>query len=50
MQVIGKVKKGPEARVLSMEGKKRKELKPLSRDEILKIFELSRILASGRVR
>ena len=38
VQVIGRVKKG-KARVLVMEGKRRKELKPLSRDEILKIFE-----------
>ena len=37
-QVIGTVKKGP-ARVLITEGKRRKELKPLPRDEILKIFE-----------
>jgi hydrogenase maturation factor len=36
-QVIGKVKKGP-ARVLSRDQKGRKELKPLSQDEILKIF------------
>jgi hydrogenase maturation factor len=35
--VIGKVKKGP-ARVLRIDQKGRKELKPLSRDEILKIF------------
>jgi len=39
MQVIGKVKNGPTARVLTGEGKRRKELKPLSRDEILKVFE-----------
>ncbi len=38
LQVIGTVKKGP-AKVLVTEGKKRKELEPLSRDEILKIFE-----------
>jgi len=38
VQVIGRVKRGP-ARVLTMEGKRRKELKPLPRDEILKIFE-----------
>ncbi len=37
IQVIGKVKRGP-ARVLTMDGKRRKELKPLSRDEILKIL------------
>jgi hydrogenase expression/formation protein HypE len=37
-QVIGKVKKGP-ARVLKIDGKRRKELKPFSRDEILKIYE-----------
>lgn len=36
-QVIGKVKKGP-ARVFRIDGKGRKELKPLPRDEILKIF------------
>jgi len=35
VQVIGKVKKGP-ARVLTMNGK---EIKPFSRDEILKIYE-----------
>jgi len=38
LQVIGTVKKGP-ARVLMSEGKERKELKALTRDEILKIFE-----------
>ncbi len=37
LRVIGRVKRGP-ARVLAVEGKKRKELKPVSRDEILKIF------------
>jgi len=37
-QVIGKVKKGP-ARVWRSDGKRRKELIPLSRDEILKIYE-----------
>ena len=37
-QAIGKVKKGP-GRVLSIVGKRRKELKPLPRDEILKIYE-----------
>jgi len=36
-QVIGKVKKGP-ARVLKSDQKGRKELKPLPRDEILKIY------------
>ena len=36
-QVIGKIKKGP-ARVLRIDQKGRKELKPLPRDEILKIF------------
>jgi hydrogenase expression/formation protein HypE len=36
-QVIGKVKKGP-ARVLRIDQKRRKELKPLPCDEILKIF------------
>jgi hydrogenase maturation factor len=35
IQVIGKVKQGP-SRVLTVEGK---EIKPLSRDEILKIYE-----------
>ncbi len=35
--VIGRVKKGP-ARVLKMNQKGRKELKPLPRDEILKIY------------
>lgn len=38
LQVIGKVNKGP-ARVLKMDGKRKKELKPLPRDEILKIYE-----------
>ena len=38
VQVIGRVKRGP-PRVLTLGGKRRKELKPLSRDEILKIFE-----------
>lgn len=37
LQVIGRVKRGP-ARALAFEGKKRKELKPLARDEILKIY------------
>jgi hydrogenase expression/formation protein HypE len=37
-QVIGKVKKGP-ARVLRIDQKGRKELKPLPRDEILKIYD-----------
>jgi len=37
LQVIGKVKKGP-ARVFKINGKGRKELKPLPRDEILKIY------------
>jgi hydrogenase maturation factor len=37
IQVIGKVKKGP-AKVFRMDGKRRKELKPLPRDEILKIY------------
>jgi hydrogenase maturation factor len=36
-QVVGKVKKGP-ARVVRMDQKGRKELKPFSRDEILKIY------------
>jgi hydrogenase expression/formation protein HypE len=38
-QVIGKVKKGPTPRVLTGEGKRKKELHLVSRDEILKIFE-----------
>ena len=37
LSIIGKVKKGP-ARVLKIDQKGRKELKPLSRDEILKIY------------
>lgn len=37
IRVIGKVKRGP-IRALSVEGKKKKELKPVSRDEILKIY------------
>jgi hydrogenase expression/formation protein HypE len=37
-QVIGKIKKGP-AKVFRIDGKGRKELKPLPRDEILKIYE-----------
>jgi hydrogenase expression/formation protein HypE len=37
IQVIGKVKKGP-AKVFRIDGKGRKELKPLPRDEILKIY------------
>jgi len=41
-QVIGKVKKGP-ARVLRSEGKRHKELKPFSRDEILKIYSPGRV-------
>ena len=38
LQVIGKVKKGP-ASVFKIDRKGRKELKPFSRDEILKIYE-----------
>jgi hydrogenase expression/formation protein HypE len=38
IQVIGKVKKGP-ARVLRVDQRGRKELKPLPRDEILKIYD-----------
>jgi hydrogenase maturation factor len=38
LQVIGKVKKGP-ARVLRIDQKGPKELKPLPRDEILKIYD-----------
>jgi hydrogenase maturation factor len=37
LNIIGNVKKGP-ARVLRIDGKKRKELTPFPRDEILKIF------------
>lgn len=37
IRVIGRVKRGP-ARAMAFEGKKRKELKPLARDEILKIY------------
>jgi hydrogenase maturation factor len=37
-QLIGKVKKGP-GRVLSTDGKRRKVLKPLPSDEILKIYD-----------
>ena len=37
LNIIGNVKKGP-ARVLRIDGKKRKELKPFSQDEILKIY------------
>jgi hydrogenase maturation factor len=42
IQAIGQVKKG-RARVLAMEGKKCKELKPLPRDEILKIYSMGRM-------
>jgi len=38
LNIIGKVKKGP-ARVLKSDQKGRKELKPLSQDEIPKIYE-----------
>ncbi len=38
IRVIGSVKRGP-ARVLEVEGKRKKQLKPLLRDEILKIYE-----------
>ena len=38
LQVIGKVKRGP-PRVITIDGKKWKELKPLPRDEILKIYD-----------
>ncbi len=38
LSIIGKVKKGP-ARVLKIDQKGRKELKPFPRDEILKIYE-----------
>jgi hypothetical protein len=36
IRVIGRVKRGP-ARAFAVEGKKKKELKPFPRDEILKI-------------
>jgi hydrogenase expression/formation protein HypE len=42
LSIIGKVKKGP-ARVLKIDPKGRKELNPLSRDEILKIYENTKI-------
>ncbi len=38
VSVIGRVKRGP-ARVLTIEGKKKEELKPVARDEILKLYE-----------
>ena len=38
IQVIGQVKKG-RARVLAMDGKRKKELHPFPRDEILRIYE-----------
>lgn len=38
LEVIGRVKKGP-ARVVMMDGKVKKEIKPFPRDEILKIYE-----------
>jgi len=37
IRVIGRVKRG-QARVLSVEGKRKKQLKPLPRDEILKVY------------
>jgi hydrogenase maturation factor len=37
LNIIGQVKRGP-ARVLKIDRKGRKQLKPLPRDEILKIF------------
>jgi hydrogenase maturation factor len=42
LKIIGKVKKGP-ARVLKINQKGRKELKPLSRDENLKIYSVGRM-------
>ena len=42
LKIIGKVKKGP-ARVLKTNQKGRKELEPLSRDEILKIYSVGRM-------
>jgi phosphoribosylformylglycinamidine (FGAM) synthase-like enzyme len=41
-QVIGRVKRGP-SRVLAVEGKMKKELKPLPRDEILKIYSTGKM-------
>jgi len=41
LNIIGNVKKGP-ARVFRIDGKGRKELKPLPRDEILKIYSPER--------
>ena len=38
LNIIGKVKKGP-PRVLAMDGKRRRELTPFSRDEILKVYD-----------
>jgi hydrogenase expression/formation protein HypE len=38
LQVIGRVNRGP-ARVIRIEGKGRKKLQPLSRDEILKVYK-----------
>lgn len=37
VKVIGRVKRGP-ARVLALEGRKKRELKPVARDEVLKIY------------
>lgn len=37
VRVIGRVKQGP-ARALAMEGRKKRQLKPVPRDEILKIY------------
>jgi hydrogenase maturation factor len=42
VQVIGRVKRGP-ARALAVEGKRKKELKPLPRDEILKIYSTGKM-------
>lgn len=41
VQVIGRVKQGP-ARALAVEGKKKRQLKPVPRDEILKIYSAGR--------
>ncbi|MDI6764639.1 MAG: AIR synthase family protein, partial [Thermodesulfobacteriota bacterium] len=50
IQVIGRVKRGP-ARALTIEGKRKKQLKPLIRDEILKIYSTGKMelcLPTGR--
>ncbi len=42
IRVIGSVKRGP-ARALAVEGKRKKELKPLPRDEILKVYSTGKM-------